>query len=390
VTVTDSVITQNVVTNTPAGGGGGLELDGALTATLNRVTVSNNSAGGGAGILFSAISGSTALLTVVDSTFTQNVSSTSGGGMYLQSAGGDATATITGTTISGNSASQGGGIYLFGGKVTLSNTTISGNTTTDSGGAIYRAPVTGTELTLTNVTVASNSSAVVGAVHAIGPISVRNTIIANSTGAAPSNCSTAPLMIDLGNNLEFPGTSCGFDLASDRQIDPLLDTLADNGGPTRTIALIPGSPAIDAGDDVACAATPVSGQDQRGVSRSVGAGPHCDMGAYERATFQFTDDPLLAGSVIRALHILELRFRINAVRVTKGLAAFTWGDPTLTPGSMIIKTQHIIDLRSALAAAYVAAALTPPTYTDPVLTTGVTVARAVHIAELRAAVIAIE
>jgi hypothetical protein len=114
------------------------------------------------------------------------------------------------------------------------------------------------------------------------------------------------------------------------------------------------------------------------------------MGAYERATLQFTDDPLLAGTVIRALHILELRFRINAVRGTQGLAAFTWSDPTLTPGSMIIKAQHIIDLRSALAAAYVAASLTPPTYSDPVLTTGVTVSRAVHIAELRAAVIAIE
>jgi predicted outer membrane repeat protein len=322
VTVTDSVITQNVVTNIPAGGGGGLELDGAITATLNRVTVSNNSGAGGAGILFSGSTGSAAMLTVVDSTFTQNVSPSSGGGMYLQSGGGDATATITRTTISANSANQGGGVSLFGGKVTFSNATISGNTATDSGGAIYRAPVTGTELTLINVTVASNSSAVIGAVHAIGQISVRNTIIANSTGAAPSNCSTAPLMIDLGNNLEFPGTSCGFDLASDRQADPLLDLLAGNGGPTRTMALIPGSPAIDTGDDAACAATPVSGLDQRGEGRAIGAGAHCDMGAYERVPLVFTDNPIVAGMTIRALHILELRFRIDVIRVARGLAAY--------------------------------------------------------------------
>jgi CSLREA domain-containing protein len=393
-TMTDSVIAQNVVNTTtiPFGSGGGVALDGAVTGTMNRVTVSNNSGCCGAGISFSGSTGSTAMLTVVDSTIAQNVSPTTGGGVYVQSGGGGATATITRTTISGNSANQGGGVYLFGGRMTFSNATIGGNTSTDAGGAIYRAPVSGTELTLVNVTVASNSSAVSAAVQLFGQISVRNTIIANSTGAASSNCSApAPLLIDLGNNLEFPGTSCGFVLASDRRGDPLLGTLANNGGPTTTMALMAGSPAIDAGDDAACAATPVSGRDQRGVSRSVGAGQHCDIGAYERATLQFTDDPVVArATAIRALHILELRLRIDAVRVARGLAVYTWSDPTLTPASTVIKVQHIIDLRLALAEAYAAAALTPPTYTDAALTAGIAVARAVHIAELRAAVTAIE
>lgn len=246
-------------------------------------------------------------------------------------------------------------------------------------------------MSLINVTIASNSSATVGAVHALGQISVKNTIIANNTRAAATNCSTASLMNDLGNNLEFPGASCGFDLASDRQANPLLGTLADNGGPTMTMAPASGSPAKDAGDDAACAAAPVSNQDQRGASRSVGAGTHCDIGAYERAPLSFTDDPLVPGvTIIRALHILELRYRIDAVRVARGLAAFTWTDPTLTPGSAIINAQHIIDLRSALAEAYAAAAVTPPMYTDAVLTSGVTVVRAMHIAELRAAILAIE
>jgi hypothetical protein len=228
-------------------------------------------------------------------------------------------------------------------------------------------------------------------VHALDQISVKNTIIANNTGAAPANCSSAPLMNDLGNNLEFPGTSCGFDLASDVRANPLLGTLADNGGPTRTIAPATGSPARDAGDDAACGPAPVSNQDQRGASRSVGAGAHCDIGAYERAPLSFTDDPLVQGvTTIKALHVLELRSHINVIRAALSLPAFTWTDPTLTPGSAIVNAQHIIDLRSALAEAYVAAAVTPPTYTDAVLTSGDTVVRAVHIAELRAAVVAIE
>ena len=389
-TLNDSVVTQNTVTSIPTGGGGGIGLDGAVTATLNRVTLSNNTGCCGAGLLFTASAGTTATLTMADSTIMQNVSPTTGGGLYVQNGGGDASAIITRTTISGNSANQGGGIITFGGNVELSNVTITGNTATESGGAIYRGPVSPTTLSLINVTIASNSSAVTGAVQALGQISVKNTIIANNTGAAPANCSTAPLINDLGNNLEFPGTSCGFDLASDRQADPLLDALASNGGLTRTIALLPGSPAIDTGDDATCAAAPVSNQDQRGTSRSTGAGAHCDMGAYERVPLVFTDNPILAGMTIRALHILELRSRIDAIRVARGLTAFTWTDPTLTLGSTIIKAQHILDLRSALAAAYVAAALTPPTYTDAVLTIGTTSPRAVHIAELRTAVLAIE
>jgi hypothetical protein len=59
-------------------------------------------------------------------------------------------------------------------------------------------------------------------------------------------------------------------IVGDAQIGPL----ADNGGPTLTHALSPGSPAIDAGDDAACSAT-----DQRGITRPQGA--HCDIGSYE-------------------------------------------------------------------------------------------------------------
>jgi hypothetical protein len=62
-------------------------------------------------------------------------------------------------------------------------------------------------------------------------------------------------------------------------VDALLGSLRDNGGPTKTMALLPGSPAIDAADDAVCAAPPVNEIDQRGEPRP--AGPHCDMGSFE-------------------------------------------------------------------------------------------------------------
>jgi hypothetical protein len=106
----------------------------------------------------------------------------------------------------------------------------------------------------------------------------------------------------------------------------------------------------------------------------------------------FTDDPLVVGvTLIKAIHINELRTRVNAVRVAKGLAAFSFTDPTLTIGTTVVKSVHVIQLRTALAQAYVAAGLPPPTYTnsDAVLAGG-SVVKAVDISELRARVIAIE
>jgi hypothetical protein len=107
-------------------------------------------------------------------------------------------------------------------------------------------------------------------------------------------------------------------------------------------------------------------------------------------TSGFTDDPLVLGTTpVKAIHINELRSRINAVRAGVGLGAYPYTDPVLTAGTTVIKSVHIANLRTALAEAYTAALMTPPSYTDPVLPAGVTIKR-VHIAELRAAVLAIE
>jgi hypothetical protein len=104
----------------------------------------------------------------------------------------------------------------------------------------------------------------------------------------------------------------------------------------------------------------------------------------------FTDSTLVAQvTPIKAIHITELRTRINAVRAAHGLGAFSFTDPTLD-STIPIKVLHIAELRAALVQAYEAAALSPPAFTDPVLTVGVTPVKAVHITELRAAVIGIE
>jgi hypothetical protein len=103
----------------------------------------------------------------------------------------------------------------------------------------------------------------------------------------------------------------------------------------------------------------------------------------------FTDDPLAAGTIVKAVHITELRMRIDALRAAHALPAYSWTDPTLTPGSNVVRAQHIVDLRTALSEAYGAAAVAPPAYTDPGLAAGTTI-RTLHITELRGAVVALE
>jgi hypothetical protein len=91
------------------------------------------------------------------------------------------------------------------------------------------------------------------------------------------------------------------------------------------------------------------------------AGTH-GRGLWEIAlSVPFTDDPLVPGvTMIQAVHITELRARIDALRIRYGLAAFSWTDPSLTVGVTLVRAQHILDLRTALAEAYAAAGQPAP------------------------------
>jgi hypothetical protein len=102
----------------------------------------------------------------------------------------------------------------------------------------------------------------------------------------------------------------------------------------------------------------------------------------------FTDEPIIAGTtMIKAIHVTELRTRINQARVARGLGSYSFTDPTLT--GVVIKAVHITEMRAALGAVYTAAGVTPPTYSAPAPASGVSVLR-IAITELRSAVIAIE
>jgi hypothetical protein len=236
------------------------------TLTLNKSTVSGNVAfpaqrwpGYGGGIYNSG------RLTINDSTITGNRAwcggycSGYGGGIYNALI--VANLTINNSTVTGNTAGgglgggRGGGIYNYGGGVTTDNSTVTGNTSS------YRG-------------IGDNIYNYNG-----GTVALQNSIVANGTNG---NC--AGIMTSKGYNLSSDNT-CNFSGPGDlNSRDPLLGPLQNNGGPTQTMALLPGSPAIDGGNPSGC----TDGQghllttDQRGMPRpdkedSVG----CDIGAYE-------------------------------------------------------------------------------------------------------------
>ena len=95
-----------------------------------------------------------------------------------------------------------------------------------------------------------------------------------------------------------------------------------------------------------------------------------------------SDATLAVGSTpIRAVHITELRVRVNAVRAGVGLQPYAWADPTLTAGTTVARAQHLIDLRTALTEARAMAGLPAPVYAEPIAAG--TMIKAAHLKELR-------
>jgi CSLREA domain-containing protein len=324
-TLTDLTVQNGL----PNASGGCFNVGSQTRLTLLRTTVRQctGTAGGAVYAEYTSPGPSLTNVTITDSTIAHN----SGGGIHLISA----TSTIIRSAIHGNTAGTGGGLYILNTylastTVVVANTTISGNSATSSGGAVFYAALSGTRLALSSVTIASNSSGKDGAVTVEsgtrvtsgGPFEVRNTIIANNSGSGSDNCVLRSALTDRGNNLEYPGTTCGFTLASDRRANPALGPLGDYGGPTKTHDLRPGSPAIDAGDSATCAASPISGVDQRGLPRS-GA---CDIGAYEfdAATAASLDRrALVMGAVSNGAAFLS-QTPPQTVRITPGRPGVTW------------------------------------------------------------------
>jgi len=271
VLIIDSTSTTQTVTIS------GLTISGAVTTTLF-----------GAGISVAA----TDSLTLDQCVVTGNDAGTTrpGGGVYHK---GDQLI-ITESTISGNSAASGGGIYVDSSAavstVSLRNMTMSGNTATIDGGGIFLTAGAGNIGNLSNVTITDNTADFDnngtgdgGGVSNSGTLNLKNTIIAGNSdnGNEAPDCDGTIDSEDY--NLIQDTTGCTINGATTNNItgqDPLLvAALADNGGPTETHALGSGSPAIDAGNPADC--TDEDGTllptDQRGELRY---GP-CDIGAFE-------------------------------------------------------------------------------------------------------------
>ena len=256
------------ITNTKVGGNraqhaGGISNDGMLNLTDSIISGNRAVGGNGGGIR------NTGTLTITNSTVRGNTGDNAGGGIST-----NGMLNLTLSRISGNSGGDGSGIRNFG-TVNLANSTISGNAAVSDGGGINNdATFNMTNSTITGNTANNRAGGVLNGDN--GTVNLVNGIIAGNTAATRPDC--FGLFTSLGHNLIGNTSACAFTPATGDlvNVDPLLGPLRDNGGPTLTHALLPGSPAIDSGDDAACPAT-----DQRGVARPQGA--HCDIGAFEFA-----------------------------------------------------------------------------------------------------------
>lgn len=133
-------------------------------------------------------------------------------------------------------------------------------------------------VTATNITLAIDTSGII--LYKAGELTLQNSIIKNNYLNNP-NCTLVVTPINsLGHNISNDNSCDGLNQPTDMvDTDPMLGWLTDNGGFTATRALLPDSPALDAGNAAACAGPLVNGVDQRGIPRPIGSG--CDIGAVE-------------------------------------------------------------------------------------------------------------
>ncbi|HNB52986.1 MAG TPA: choice-of-anchor Q domain-containing protein [Anaerolineales bacterium] len=213
-------------------------------------------------------------LTVRDTTFETNQGS-NGGAIYNYWV---AEALISSSTFKTNFAftSTGGAIFNEGGNFGVVNSTFYGNEATWEGGGIaneYNNQSPYNTLIVTHSTFSENSANYGGGIlNDTSYLYLSNTLIANSPSGGDCQSIYEP-ETNINNLIEDGG--CEAALSG----NPLLGALGDYGGKTPTMPLLPGSPALDAGDDPTCAADPVNHLDQRGLPRP--SGSHCDIGAYE-------------------------------------------------------------------------------------------------------------
>jgi hypothetical protein len=284
VTLSHSIV-EDITTSVSGGSGILNDFDGVFN--VDNVIVRNIRTSGtrGAGIN----NNSSGTLNVTNTTVMDSTFADQGAGIYNNSNG---TLNFSHGTVTNNFNDAGDESNVAGGvnnnsngTINISNSTISNNTATTtheraSGGVYINSSGS---VNITSSTIIDNSGGTANSIYinSSGNANLKNTIIA--TDAAGPNCdnNSDGEVVSLGHNLSDDGT-CNLNAVGDLpNTDPELGPLANNGGPTRTHALLEGSPAIDAGS----ADCPPPANDQRGISRPQDGDDNgseiCDIGAFE-------------------------------------------------------------------------------------------------------------
>jgi len=281
------------------GAEGGMRNFGSLTVIRSTVTANQGPDGGG-------ISNDHASLTVISSTVSDNQGNL-GGGIYNEGF-----ALVQDSTLSGNTAGEGGGLYnSLDGELTLINSTVSNNFAIGNGGGLTNSFVA-MAMSLSNVTVAGNiagsqldRTAAGGGLNSVVSAQLQDTLLADNLASefdpersvyflTADDCAGSPKSLDY-NLLSWINSDCTYTatLHDHTNAPAHLGLLQNNGGPTRTRALLPGSPAIDAIPNGVNGCGTAFRFDQRGFPRPA-FGVHsfaCDIGAFELQ--QTLDLPLL-------------------------------------------------------------------------------------------------
>jgi hypothetical protein len=322
-TLTVSTCTFN--SSTPASWFGGIMNGGTLAVT--DCIFDSLSAPAGAGI-----DNSYGMLTVSGSLFRGNLAVTPyiGGGAISNF---QATATVLNSTFESNTAyGSGGALANVGGTLTVSDCTFDSNSALAQGGGLYN--YLASTLTVSNSTLSANAANTGGALFNEGsPLLLQNTIVAGnqstgSTGTGPDingavDSTSSYNLVGIGDS-SLSGISNGVNNnqigTSGSPLDPHLSPLGSYGGPTQTFALLPGSPALDAGDP-AFLGTP----DQRGVIRSGGV----NIGAFQASAASFVvsaPDSVAAGVPFDVIVSAIDQYNQAAVGYT-GTITFSSADP---------------------------------------------------------------
>ena len=265
---------------TVSGGGQSrvFQVDAGVSATISGLTISGGggTADRGGGLLNSGT------VTLLNCTVSGNTASTNGGGLANYGMASLINSTVSGNRTATGGTHYGGGIFTKGGAINISNCTIASNIASSSGGGLEAQGLVTITISTFSLNRASGSGGAIDNYYGGFTVNVQDSILAGDS--APSGPEVSGPVKSLGNNLvsKTDGSSgwIGSDLTGTiaKPLDARLAPLANYGGPTQTLALLPATGAAPASPAIGTGA-PVSGvtTDQRGLAR----GSLVDIGAFQ-------------------------------------------------------------------------------------------------------------